>query len=143
MQDCQPKTLTRNAICILYPNNNSNVKGLISFSQESYDKPCKIVASVRGLRPNGFHGFHIHEWGDLTEGCTSAGPHYNPYNAKHGDLLDSERHVGDLGNLKADEKGDAYSAFEDTKLKLFGEDSIVGRSCVVHEHEDDLGRGHH
>jgi Cu-Zn family superoxide dismutase len=57
--------------------------------------------------------------------------------------MDSERHVGDLGNLKTDEKGNAYLATTDTQIKLFGEDSVVGRSCVVHAGEDDLGRGGH
>ncbi len=38
--------------------------------------PTKIVANIRGLKPNSLHGFHIHEYGDLTDGCTTAG-NYN------------------------------------------------------------------
>lgn len=73
----------RNAICILYPNG-SNVRGLVSFSQENILSPTKIAVSVRGLNPNGKHGIHIHEFGDLTEGCVTAGPHYNPTKKTHG-----------------------------------------------------------
>ena len=39
----------------------------------------------------------------MTEGCKTAGAHYNPFKKTHGGY-DDERHVGDLGNLKADEK---------------------------------------
>jgi Cu-Zn family superoxide dismutase len=134
---------TRNAICILYPDNNSGVHGIVSFQQQNVTTACKVVAHVKGLKANSMHGFHIHEFGDLTEGCKTAGPHYNPFNKNHGGPLDKERHVGDLGNLKTDEKGVAYLAATDPLIKLFGDNSVVGRSCVVHEHEDDYGRGGH
>lgn len=90
------------------------------------------MATVKGLKPNKLHGFHIHEWGDLTEGCVTAGPHYNPWGKRHGGPLDNERHIGDLGNLQADEQGVAYYIHNDALIKLFGDSSVIGRSCVVH-----------
>ena len=134
---------TRNAICILYPDNNSGVHGIVSFQQQNVTSAVQIIANVRGLKPNSLHGFHVHEFGDLSEGCKTAGPHYNPYGKSHGGPLDRERHVGDLGNLKTDEKGNGYLAVTDPLIKLFGENSVLGRSMVVHESEDDLGRGNH
>uniref|UniRef100_K9K2G1 Superoxide dismutase [Cu-Zn] n=1 Tax=Cryptocaryon irritans TaxID=153251 RepID=K9K2G1_9CILI len=132
----------RHAICILYPSSlDSNVQGLVSFSQQNISSPTQIVATIKGLNPNQLHGFHIHEFGDLTKGCDTAGPHYNPYNKKQGGPLDSERHVGDLGNIKSDGQGNGYLAISDNLIKLFGENSVLGRSCVVHRDEDDLGRG--
>lgn len=132
----------RHAICILYPNN-SNVRGVASFSQDNINSATKIAVSIKGLSPNGKHGIHVHEFGDLTDGCVTAGAHYNPHNKKHGGPFTEERHVGDLGNLTADPFGNSYMCFTDKMLSLYGEYSIVGRSVVVHGNEDDLGKTDH
>ena len=89
------------------------MRGVVSFSQDSITSPTKIACSVRGLNPNGKHGIHIHQFGDLSEGCTTAGPHFNPHNKLHGGPFTEERHVGDLGNLTADPFGSAYLCFAD------------------------------
>ena len=109
----------RHAICILYPSE-SNVRGIASFSQDSINSPTKIAFSVKGLNPNAKHGVHIHEFGDLTQACVTAGPHYNPHGKKHGGPFSEERHVGDLGNLLADPFGNAYMCFTDKLLSLYG-----------------------
>lgn len=49
--------------------------------------------------------------------------------------------MGDIGNLKTNEEGFAYAAFTDDFLSLFGEKTIIGRSVVITENEDDFGRG--
>ena len=41
------------------------------------------------------------------------GDHYNPRNTRHGSPVDAERHVGDLGNIIADESGRASFKFAD------------------------------
>ena len=45
---------------------------------------------MSGLVP-GLHGFHIHEFADFSNGCVSAGPHYNPFGATHGGPTDEVR----------------------------------------------------
>jgi Cu/Zn superoxide dismutase len=55
----------RHAICILYPND-SLVRGIVSFSQENLTTSTRIACFARGLKSNGTHGIHIHEYGDLT-----------------------------------------------------------------------------
>lgn len=64
--------------------------------------------------------------GDLSGGCLSAGAHFNPFNKNHGAPTDKERHIGDLGNIKSDEAGNAQFTFEDKLISLNGPLSIVG-----------------
>ena len=38
-----------------------------------------------------FHGMHIHEFGEMTNGCEGMGPHYNPTHTPHGAPWQPER----------------------------------------------------
>lgn len=53
------------------------------FLKDKEGLPTTINGEIKGLTP-GLHGFHIHQYGDTTNGCISAGPHFNPYNKTHG-----------------------------------------------------------
>jgi Cu-Zn family superoxide dismutase len=65
-------------------------------------------------------------FGDVTEGCTSTGAHYNPFNKTHGGPQSAERHVGDLGNVQADANGVANFTIEDSQVQLTGPYSVIG-----------------
>uniref|UniRef100_A0A914UXJ2 Superoxide dismutase [Cu-Zn] n=1 Tax=Plectus sambesii TaxID=2011161 RepID=A0A914UXJ2_9BILA len=108
--------------------------------QEKEGQPTKIKGEIKGLTP-GSHGFHVHQFGDSTDGCTSAGPHFNPFNKTHGGPQDDDRHVGDLGNVEAGSDGVAHIEMTDHLVQIHGENSVIGRSLVVHAGCDDLGRG--
>ena len=83
----------------------------------------------------------MHQFGDTTNGCVSAGAHFNPHGKTHGAPDVEERHVGDLGNITAGDDGVAKVDLTDRLLKLNGPNSIVGRALVVHADPDDLGLG--
>jgi Cu-Zn family superoxide dismutase len=69
---------------------------------------------------------------------------FNPFNCDHGGREDKIRHVGDLGNIKADESGIVNYSFIDNKIKLRGEISnIIGRGLIVHADPDDCGKTNH
>lgn len=61
------------------------------FEQESESAPTTITYDISGNDPNAKRGFHIHTFGDNTNGCTSAGPHCklsdipSPGNVERGD----------------------------------------------------------
>lgn len=73
----------------------------------------------------------------------STGGHYNPDKLHHGARDASVRHVGDLGNVAADDNGVVSTSYSDNVITLFGHRSIIGRAVVVHAAEDDLGRTDH
>lgn len=80
---------------------------------------------------DGLHGFHIHEFGNLSRGCVTAGPHYNPHGLTHGGPSSTIRHVGDLGNITS-VNGKAHLDLIDQQIVLSGPYSVIGRSFVVH-----------
>ena len=116
---------------------HGDAKGIINFVQKP-GKATIISGAISGLT-EGLHGFHIHEFGDLSDGCDSAGGHYNPHGVDHGDV--DNGHIGDLGNIEANSKGVAEFKIKSKTIQLQGATSIVGRAVVVHEDEDDLGKG--
>lgn len=101
-----------------------------------------MTGEIKGLK-SGSHGFHIHEFGDNTNGCMSAGPHFNPYGKEHGGPTHAIRHAGDLGNITASAEGAAKVDISDSHISLSGNLSILGRTVVVHADADDLGDGGH
>ncbi|NP_001273808.1 superoxide dismutase 1, soluble [Musca domestica] len=116
------------------------IQGVIRFTAIRNDKPGVVVDGVvDGLTP-GLHGIHVHESGDVSAGCASVGGHYNPRGSPHGSPNDdaSQRHAGDLGNIRADDNGRATFRFMDNILEVY---EIIGRSVVITQNPDDFGRG--
>jgi len=127
------------AVAVL--RGDSKVTGTVTFEQTSESSPTTITYDITGCDPSAERGMHVHQFGDNTNGCTSAGPHFNPFGKTHGAPSDSERHVGDLGNFKTDSNGNGKGRISDSYVKLIGEQSVLGRTIVVHAGTDDLGKG--
>lgn len=127
-------------IAISYINQN-NIKGTVTFT-ETDNNNLTVDININGLPANSKLGFHIHEAGDLTDGCTSTCSHLNPYKSVHGGRDSATRHVGDLGNIETNQFGACIMSFTDHMIKLRGyKQNIIGRSVVIHEKTDDLGLG--
>lgn len=119
---------------------NNNIYGTVKFTEDN--NRIKIDLSLNGLKANSLHGFHVHEAGDLTDKCTSMCAHFNPYNKTHGCPGLKERHVGDLGNIQTNNKGQARYTIYDDCIKLRGNKAnIIGRGLIIHEDPDDCGQG--
>ncbi|GFT10403.1 superoxide dismutase [Nephila pilipes] len=125
------------AVCRVF---NGTVDGLIQLKRPRVTAPVSVTGQISGLSP-GEHGFHVHEFGDLSNGCASAGGHFNPYGKNHGAPTAEERHMGDLGNIQAGNNGVATINIIDHQLRLCGPLSIMGRAIVIHANRDDLGLG--
>ncbi len=115
---------------------NDAVKGTVKFTDTG--SGVKVVAHLEGLPANAELGFHIHEFGDGTaEDGTSAGGHYNPSGHQHGSP-GAASHVGDMGNLKTDDKGMAHVEVTLDQATITGKNAILGRGVIVHGKADDL-----
>lgn len=118
------------------------INGCVRFTEDINNDRIIINLNLSGLTPNSLHGFHVHEAGDLTDKCTSMCAHFNPYGKTHGCPGSKERHVGDLGNIKTNGRGEAKYSFYDNVIKLKGTKcNIIGRGLIIHEDEDDCGMG--
>jgi len=134
--DIDPPNESRVAKAIVEPTQGNVVSGIVWFAETK--DGVDVSADFYGLTP-GKHGFHVHEFGDCSApDASSAGEHFNPAGDKHGSPDSVSRHVGDLGNVEADETGYGHYHRVDTKVKLSGKNSVIGRSIIIHRDEDDF-----
>ncbi len=126
----------------------SKIQGTVLFSQtlqQQKKNEVTIDIHLKGLGKNRKRGFHIHQFGDLSDGCTSMCAHFNPFKQTHGGPHSKARHAGDLGNVESDANGNSNDQMiiQGISLKSSSKLSIIGRGLIIHEDEDDLGLGGH
>jgi superoxide dismutase, Cu-Zn family len=101
----------------------------------------RLTINVNGL-PEGLHAVHVHSMGKC-EGpaFTSAGPHFNPMNKKHGLENPAGPHAGDLPDMYVEKNGAGrYEVLMDRITLGSGETSIFdadGSAIVIHVTADD------
>ncbi|XP_037685442.1 extracellular superoxide dismutase [Cu-Zn] [Choloepus didactylus] len=133
---------TLHAACQVRPSASLDaaqprVSGLVLFRQLAPGVKLDAFFDLEGFpaEANGSsRAIHVHQFGDLSQGCESTGPHYNPLGAPH------PQHPGDFGNFGVRD-GRVWKYRSGLAASLAGPHSIVGRAVVVHAGEDDLGRG--
>lgn len=134
--ETESKDEVQQAVVVVHPTKGNNVSGKVTFTKEA--NGIRIVADIEGLKP-GKHGFHAHEHGDCSSpDASSAGGHFNPTNTKHGGPDSPEHHVGDFGNLEADDSGKAHYDRLNKDIAFSGIKNIIGKSIIIHADADDF-----
>jgi Cu-Zn family superoxide dismutase len=125
------------AVAKLEAAPGQNVWGSVSFVDTG--DGVLVRADVRGLRPSGEFGFHVHEKGDCSApDYMSAGGHFNPATKPHAHFKKPERHAGDLPSLQADAEGNTNYSFETALITVRpGPNSVIGKAVVIHANRDD------
>ena len=130
----------KHAVCVLQPTKGSQVRGVVHFTTLENGQ-VRVEAQIEGLEPGSNHGFHVHQYGDLTdESGKSLGGHYNPEGHDHGLPAKEMRHAGDLGNLTAGDDGKAVYSATLGNFSLGGHNDVIGRGIIVHAAPDDGGQ---
>ncbi|XP_053089173.1 extracellular superoxide dismutase isoform X2 [Pangasianodon hypophthalmus] len=90
------------ATCELKPDPNlptgqPEIYGQVLFKQTFPAGILQVLINVHGLPTDDQQkrAIHVHQFGDLSQGCITAGPHYNPLGVDH------PTHPGDFGNYVA------------------------------------------
>ncbi|MEZ5922009.1 MAG: superoxide dismutase family protein [Parvularculaceae bacterium] len=122
--------------------------GSIAFAQGPNGVLVRV--DVEGLS-QGWHGIHIHQVGDCSdgaEGFKKSGGHINPDNVMHGLLNPEGAHRADLPNLYAGADGRATAEFYRAGVTLHPSEEATakglatlidedGFAVIIHENADD------
>jgi len=88
-----------------------------------------VSAKLNGLKP-GKYSLFVHAFGDFSQGCSSAGPQFNP----RGDSYkpgDGRRGFGHITDFEVNEEAEVSVDTKEGVISLTGPESIIGRSVLV------------
>jgi len=121
----------------------SHSSGRIALEQKPGDN-TSLIGEFEGIKP-GLHALKVHEFGDLEWGCESTGEVFNPFGAYRGHSHEDiyERRVGDVEQVQGRWDTKAEYKNRDALVMLSGPNSVIGRSLVLYEREDDHDQTEH
>jgi superoxide dismutase, Cu-Zn family len=126
------------AVAQIAPTQGNTVSGSLALA--SAPQGVHITGSVQGLKPDAEFGFHVHEKGDCSApDGSSAGGHFNPTQAQHGNPASGAHHAGDMLNIRSSAEGVAQIDTTAAGTTLHGDPTtdLMGKAIVVHESPDD------
>jgi len=133
-----PAEPAQEAAAQVAPTQGNTVTGALALS--SSPQGVHITGAIQGLKPNAEFGFHIHEKGDCSApDGSSAGGHFNPTQAQHGNPTGTTHHAGDMVNIQSNAEGVAQVDTTASGTTLHGDPTtdVMGKAIVVHEGPDD------
>jgi Cu-Zn family superoxide dismutase len=148
-QDASPAA-GEDAVEVAMQNVDGEEVGQLTFT--TVDDGVQVTGEFMNV-PAGEHGLHVHQVGicdpTLETPFESAGPHFNPADAPHGDKPSADEtadehvaHAGDLGNITIADDGTGTVDVTTNRFTLGEGDASLsgeyGSSIVLHEKADDL-----
>lgn len=123
------------------------VRGKIEFSQQSEYEITNIEVNLKGLMDTSSYHIHVAPvQGDLEFPCEASTlyDHFNPHEMNNiesslqmkeslNDLYDLSGKYGSLDHLT-----EYAGSFNDTDISLYGYNTILGRSIVIHKKKDEI-----
>jgi Cu-Zn family superoxide dismutase len=104
-----------------------------------FSEPTGVMLRIDATGvPAGQHGVHVHTTGRCDPpGFTSAGPHWNPTERKHGHRNPAGFHMGDLGNLGVGADGRLIAGLLVPQATIDALRDADGAALVLHAKADD------
>ncbi|RXG69330.1 Superoxide dismutase [Cu-Zn], partial [Armadillidium vulgare] len=113
-------------------DRESEVKGKVEFIQDTPFDITNTEVDLQGLKriASGYHVHMVPVVNDLTFPCAASSlyGHFNPLNA-------TDFPAPNVGTDDQYESGDLSGSYNDSNLQLFGVNSILGRSVLIHKQE--------
>ena len=108
----------------------------VGMAMISAGKPSgiSITLDVKGLTP-GDHAIHLHATGVCEPPFTSAGPHFNPGNKKHGTQNPEGHHAGDMMNFTVAKDGTSKATINNAEVTMA---TVKGLALMIHAAADDM-----
>src|SRR5688572_19339928 len=133
-----PAETAAQAVAQIAPTQGNTVNGSLALAPSTAG--VRITGAIQGLKPDAEFGFHVHEKGDCSApDGSSAGGHFNPTQAEHGNPSGAAHHAGDMVNIRSNAEGVAQVDTTAAGTALHGDPGtdLMGKAIVVHESPDD------
>ena len=122
----------RKGVCVVREDMRHGVKGIVHFI-EHFENKIKIFGTVTGLTPKRKYVLNVHEFGDVTRGCSSSGEQLNPYGTTLFNSNSKTHRSIESGTIAADSQGTAQIYLTDDTIRLSpGLRCIIGRTLSIY-----------